>query len=1008
MGEVNHKIKSCYVSYLEEAKHSKMKLTINKEQLDISPGLLKLFDELLMNAYDHIKISSRTKTPLTYIKIICNDKYIGCKNDGKGIPIKLFNKTDKYVPEILFTQPRSGSNFDEETEGAGQNGIGIKLTTILSKNVRLKIVDKKYVYRQTISNNCSVIESPCITKNTNKSFNLVSYKFIPDLNAIEKTKDWDRILENTQALIFRRVLDINSLIENDNIRIFFNDIELPRIDFESYAMRLYKAYLAKKSKLDESVREDLLQHTYYYQNNVFKLFIGGSPSFEQISFINGVSVEDGGVHIKYLIKILNDEFKPYLNTNTIKNRLFIVFAMKAESPKFTSQAKVKLSAANNLDKISFSKKEFIKMKNDLDLEKIFDEKKKETINNKFSISKKKIIAGICPKLIDAEDAGKKGKFNTLFICEGDSASSLAKIGMACTNIGHKNYGCFPLQGKINNIRNGTDVFSKWIKNPDDKDLTNKVNKTIIFQLFTALGIKPKMEIKSLDELRYQRIVMLKDADSDGANILGLVYNLFDVLFQELLQEKSFFCEFITPMIKVYVKKSLYENIEKTIKINGTIVEHSNEIIIPFYNNISYETFMKSISLPKNTKVEFIKGLAGHQQYEIKEYFKYYEDNLIAINYDNNALDTLNKAFSKKNNMAQLRRDWMNTLPKEGACLERVARKPINITDFMNTDHLQYMYDSAARVLPSSIDGLKTVQRKIIFGLRKQSNCYEFRKVFQLAGVVANVANYHHGDQSLNGAIIKMTQDYPGSNNIPLLDGKGFFGSRLELGDDSGQPRYIDVKLSKINEIIFPKIDDDLLEYKTEDNMLVEPRYYIPIVPLLLINGCVALATGYSCRIVKHSALKIIEKIINRLNKEKEEKLYIHINKWNGKINLFNKSIQYIGTYERIDAYTIHLTEIPITMKINDLMNILQTSDMVKSFKNNTNNINVVDIKIKFNDKYSDEEIVKELHLIDSIAIETVRSAIDKDNKMTYYDDNEKLFNEWYDIRYNLYIKRKNN
>lgn len=986
------------------------KLKLTKEKTVISTGLLKMFDELAMNAVDQISKSGRGKNRLTSIAFdVNNDGWFGCTNDGKGIPIKIFPDDDRYIPEVLFTQPKSGSNFKEIKEGAGQNGIGIKLTSIMSSDVEILVVDPSNEYRQSVSNNCRTINAPVIRPIKGAHQNVVQYRFKPDLRMIDdQTTEsaWKDVLVKTSECMIKRILDIRALIDS-SIMISINGTTIDPFPFEIYASKLWRAYLVSKGI---NTMDEYANRYHIINRKDIKLFIGLSPAFEHISYVNGISVEKGGAHIKMLTDTLNRDFKERLKTkNSIKSRFFICMNLHLISPEFSSQAKTELTAASNLSSIvKLGVKDLNTIFTTLRLDELFNERRQEKVNKLFSSRK---VTRDCPKLMDAEQAGKRKAFNTLFICEGDSASSLAKIGMTCPNIGHKNFGCLPLQGKIDNIRGGKDKLSKILKNPEEAD--DKLKKNIITQILLTLGATPNRVYTTSDELRYQRIVVLKDADTDGANILALVYNAFDVLFDTVLRIPGFFCEFITPMIKVHISAALYKQLLKPIKefgLSGTIVTHNSVVTLPFYNKPRYEVFMEAFGdrLPRNTKVEYVKGLAGHQQYEIKEYFKEYKANVIHIDYTDDTGSLLEKTFSKAAIAPAIRREWMNELPKEGASLERVSGTPITMSDFLNTDHLQYMYDSAFRVLPSAIDGLKQVQRKIIYGLRKQSNPYEFRKVFQVAGAIANTANYHHGDQSLNAAIINMAQDYPGSNNIPLLAGKGFFGSRLELGDDAGQPRYIDVCISKITDILFPKIDDDLLDHITEDNTVVEPYNYVPIVPILLINGCTAIGTGYACNIYKHSAMAIIQRIKDRLHgKKKLTPLEAHINGWNGDFQLTEKSMYYLGSFVRKNDISIHLTEIPILNRINDLMTILNTSDMVDKWKNlNTESINAVSFEITFKQPIDDETVTKILNLTAFKPNASTRCGINKDGHMVYYDSMESIFDEWFSERYDLYVRRK--
>lgn len=1018
---------TCYITEDEE----NMKLVCAYEKISISMGLLKMFDEVIVNAFDQISKSRRAKSHLTFISVTITDDGYLIENDGKGIPIKKQN--GQYIPEMVFTELFSGSNFGNEKEAAGQNGVGVKLATIYSTFVKVKIITNGKKYEQIYRDNASIIEKPEISQ-TNANVNLVSYYFEPDWEKLNVPETMiEEIKENTNKMIYRRIVELKTIYTtNSDIRVSVNGITIDDgiITFQIVGDRFWRKYLKFKNIDLSDENSGYTDRFYYAEGKNYKLGIGLSPTHEQISYVNGVWTRDGGVHVNYILDQINkycQKFDPNCNA---KSHLFIVLSADVIDPLFNSQAKVKMTGCKKDDlknKLTLKEKELKEIYAQLHLDEVLLDKKRTKINGILKSSK---IMKDCPKLVDAEDAGKNKCDCTLFICEGDSASSLANIGMTCENIGHKKFGSFPLQGKLNNVRDKGDKYSKLLYNGDvnDPDVRKKLMKNIITQLLITMGLKPNTTYTDTRELRYQHIVMLKDADYDGANILGLVYNVFDTYFPELLQVKGFFNEFITPMIKIHIPEKSYNKIVNQIAercpVNGTIVIHNGDVALPFYNDSSYKNFMTECGelLPKNIQVEFVKGLAGHQQFEVREYFKHYDENVIPIIYDRDGRKLLERAFTQKSvvvdeeslrrdTAAQLRRKWMNTLPPDGACLERISGQPINISDFMNNDHLEYMIQASLRSIPSVIDGLKIAQRKVIYGLRKQANPYMFRKVFQLTGIIASTANYHHGDQSLNEAIIKMAQDFPGSNNIPLLAGKGFFGSRLALGNDAGQPRYIDVALSRVADIIFPAIDDELLEYVTEDNMVVEPRFYVPIVPLVIINGGKGLGNGYGTTLHPHSALSVIEKIEARLTGKREVPLKLHVNKWNGIIELNNsgKSVSYKGTWKRINPKTVVITEIPIQFPIDDFTKILKenSEEIIEKWQNLNKDINSVKFEIKFTKEVTDEKVINYLKLVNNkLGYKDTKCGIDSNGKLIYYSEYDDMFNEWFNQRKQLYIARK--
>ena len=119
------------------------------------------------------------------------------------------------------------------------------------------------------------------------------------------------------------------------------------------------------------------------------------------------------------------------------------------------------------------------------------------------------------------------------------------------------------------------------------------------------------------------------------------------------------------------------------------------------------------------------------------------------------------------------------------------------------------------------------------------------KLSKFSGYVSEQSGYHHGESSLNGAIVNMAQDFVGSNNVNLLMPNGQFGTRLQGGKDSASERYIFTKLNKITRTIYRKEDDDILDYLDDDGLSVEPIFYVPIIPMVLVNGSIGIGTGFS-------------------------------------------------------------------------------------------------------------------------------------------------------------------
>jgi DNA topoisomerase-2 len=212
-----------------------------------------------------------------------------------------------------------------------------------------------------------------------------------------------------------------------------------------------------------------------------------------------------------------------------------------------------------------------------------------------------------------------------------------------------------------------------------------------------------------------------------------------------------------------------------------------------------------------------------------------------------------------------------------------------------------------------MDGLKTSLRKILFAAFKKNLTSEI-KVAQFTGYVSEHACYHHGEASLNGAIVGMAQNFVGSNNINLLVPSGQFGTRLKGGEDSASERYIFTLLNQITRAIFPKHDDAILEYLNDDGTPVEPRFYAPIIPMILINGSKGIGTGFSTEILCYNPMQIIGYLKNKLLGTPpivDDSFVPFYEGFQGQIEKIGQKFLIKGRYEKVGPDKIRVTELPV-------------------------------------------------------------------------------------------------
>jgi DNA topoisomerase-2 len=294
----------------------------------------------------------------------------------------------------------------------------------------------------------------------------------------------------------------------------------------------------------------------------------------------------------------------------------------------------------------------------------------------------------------------------------------------------------------------------------------------------------------------------------------------------------------------------------------------------------------------------------------KEFREYFENRKI-VEFEFNGKksdDAIDMVFNKKR--ADDRKDWLKFYDRD-AYLD-TSKKNVSYEEFINRELIHFSKYDCDRSIPNLMDGLKISQRKIVFAAFKRNLKTEI-KVAQFSGYVSEHSGYHHGEASLNAAIVGMAQNFVGSNNINLFVPNGQFGTRLQGGKDSASERYIFTQLNKITRTIFPSFDDNVLTYLNDDGLLVEPIYYAPIIPMVLVNGSKGIGTGFSTDIMCYDPIKIIQYLKNKLLLKEENIDFIpYYDGFKGQISkISDEKFLVRGLYEKIGPDKIRVTELPV-------------------------------------------------------------------------------------------------
>lgn len=576
--------------------------------------------------------------------------------------------------------------------------------------------------------------------------------------------------------------------------------------------------------------------------------------------------------------------------------------------------------------------------------------------------KKITIKGIT-KLEDAIKAGgSESDKCTIIFTEGDSAKTFAISGLSI--IGREYYGVFPLRGKMLNAREAT--TKQLIENEE------------INSIKQILGIQSGKEYKSSKELRYGKIMILTDADHDGEHIKGLIMNALHYICPDLVNINSFFTAMLTPILKITKRN--------TIKSFYTISEFND---------------WKSKNEITGWHVKYYKGLGTSTAEEAKEYFRNLQSNMVEYEWTEKSEEAMLLAFKKEN--ADNRKKWILEGIKNNEILERTPKVPFN--NFINKGLIKFSIADNDRSIASMVDGCKPSNRKIIFAMRKRAN--KESKVSQLAGYISSETCYHHGEQSMMSTIISMAQNYVGSNNYNLLVPKGGFGTRLQGGKDAASPRYIFTQLSDIALSLFNKDDDNVLDYLDDDGTLIEPKYFVPTQPLVLINGTEGIGTGFSCNVPSYNPLDLKKCILNVLEGKEQEKLVPWYNNFKGTITPNETYDLFVvtGLYKQIKTDTIEVNELPIGYWTQDFKEHLESmiDTKIHSYMNYSS-----DTEVKFKIKYFPnkiKDIVKDFKLSKNIRTSNMH-LFDADGNIKKYTSPNEIIKDFVEVRLKYYTLRK--
>ncbi|KAA8499282.1 DNA topoisomerase 2 [Porphyridium purpureum] len=692
-----------------------------------------------------------------------------------------------------------------------------------------------------------------------------------------------------------------------------------------------------------------------------------------VSFVNCVHTHRGGKHVQAVRRQLVDAISKTFATSTVKpstaqiNQAMMVFVnARLDKPHFESQSKEMLSS-HLPDHSSKGEASLLALSNGFvaqvlkktrvldtlraqvrDQEELRFRRASKSLTARGNDAQRRLQNRLdFVKLEDADAAGHSSKREaqkcTLILTEGDSARATALAGLSVLKHGRKYFGVFPLRGKPLNVREcSLDTIRKNAE---------------CMAIIRILGLKAGEDYSTAESrktLRYGKVMIMADQDYDGDHIKGLLLNFFDALFPSLLKpikaegfapDGNFVKVFNTPLIKAFLKgkdpssnppvrkgkfKRTRPGKESAGLADSAAAEDATaeKVHREFFQVSDFEKFFAPLSVAERKKyqVKYYKGLGTSTRAESQEYFKALEKYCNTMAWGAGDEQLLDMAFNK--HRADDRKQWMlGTFNHTGAQASSSVDPQLSpfsssgvmpVSQFVMSQLREFSLYGTKRSLPSVIDGLKPATRKILYAAFKKQ-IYSKRsemKVSQLSAFTSEITEYRHGEDSLNQTVIRMAQGFVGSNNYPLLQANGQFGTRLVGGADAAAPRYLYTFLSSITPFLFRREDEPLLEHAEEDGSLVEPVIYFPIVPVLLLNGVSGIGIGWSTEIPGYRIESIVANLRRFLDsKPMNVKMVPFVRGFKGTIEQVKKSSsandEFVarGVLEK-SGFNVHIKELP--------------------------------------------------------------------------------------------------
>ena len=859
--------------------------TITKRAIKHNPGLMNIIKEIGANVVDNKWRSDHTDgSPLMKRIAITLDQSTGSikfKNDGHFILVQQTeipyedHRTGKitkdlmYPAEVLFGDMLAGTNFEDDIERftSGKNGMGSKATNVFSKKFIVDHCDGNQRFVQVYSNN-GKRDKPKITSYKKSAY--TSIEFIPDYDRFNYPGLDNDLVSALKYYAYEIAAMVNSVPVHLNI-VDKNGVSTKQNMTVKDIIRFAKMHYPGKPMQylyykNEKTGDEVVLIESNAKNNEIEDIPEEQMNVENRSFVNGILCDGGGTHldawrdviISKLVKAFNaprrgkDKELPKASAKMMYPFFFMVVNCRVDKPAFNHQTKEILTSrytgalpASQIVVDKLLKWEFVSK-----LEEKLMAKVDQSLAKKEKTSKR-IKGG--EKLTDAGWAGKARRAETvLYICEGQSASSLPVRGKATMENGHNICGIYAIRGKFINVLNAT-----------KREVENNEEVQILKQVIGLVNGVDYSKDSNFEKLRYGRVCILTDADDDGIHIRGLLLNFFWHMFPSLCKRNfigvdsnnthSTLSALSTPVVKA--------------------IKGKDELL--FYSNPDFKKWYESTPDSNKYILKYYKGLGAVRPSDAADFFE--DQKIVDYVVDGKEGDYMSLGFDSS--FSDKRKEWITKYQDDKTISDYVYEGPYSISDFVDKQLVIYHDMTIHRAMACLYDGLKEVGRKILFGMYGKRVSEPVEK---LAGNISSVTHYHHAVTSMQDAIMKMAQGFVGTNNIPLFINDGEMGTRIGASGPRGNMPAARYPLSCVDPIthkIYRQEDELILTRAIEDNVQIEYQHYISVLPMPLVNGCNSVGCGWSTNIPNHNPEDIVRYLKVWIdNKQKFDELP-HLKPW---------------------------------------------------------------------------------------------------------------------------------